>query len=430
MTQELINAQQDERGRVLSALNELIEAGQTRELSAEENEKMKSLFEEGEQLKTKFDAEKQKLDNKHRLEVLQAELYSAGGQRKPHLILGHGTATGGKNSDNFASDADKEKEKQARQKLGMSLYFAGQISTAEAEKYDLRADVNTAGGLLYAPQVMIQELFMDLRDKTFIRKIADVMQPLPKKGSLGQITGTKVGRPTRTGEKQRATADSSLSFGKREMFTHDQSLSIPVSRELLKHADRDIESMIRLLFSEAFADEQEYEYFLGDGVKKPLGVFVAHADGIPTSRDYSTGHTSSTVVHPDNLLGLAEQVHESHQAKGSYIMNRQVKLAFRLSKASTAGTYLWQPSLIAGQPDTFNGYPVYTSEKAPSTMTSGSYVAVFGDFKEYKILDAAEMDWFVNPYRKGDTKEVEFDCTVYNDGQPRRQSAFSRSKMP
>jgi len=50
----------------------------------------------------------------------------------------------------------------------------------------------------------------------------------------------------------------------------------------------------------------------------------------------------------------------------------------------TVGQFLWQPSLIAGQPSTFLGYPVYTDVNC-AAAGSGSIVATFGDFSQYAL---------------------------------------------
>ena len=45
------------------------------------------------------------------------------------------------------------------------------------------------------------------------------------------------------------------------------------------------------------------------------------------------------------------------------------------------GAYMWQPSLVQGEPDRLLGYPVYTSQYAPEDSIA------FGDFSYYNIGD-------------------------------------------
>lgn len=50
------------------------------------------------------------------------------------------------------------------------------------------------------------------------------------------------------------------------------------------------------------------------------------------------------------------------------------------------GQYLWQPSLVAGQPDTLLGKAIHTSTFMP-TIAGGSKTIAFGDYKYYWIAD-------------------------------------------
>lgn len=428
MSRELIAAQMNERGELFAAIKTLLDLQEQRDLNTDETNKLKELFEKADNLKDEAEKENRKLEQRKRLEEYENAL--SGGER-PKLIIA--TPAGTTATETF-SEEQKAKQKEAKQRQGIRLFFQGNISNRElVEKYDLRSDVMVQGGYLVSPQFFLNELLKDIRDRLILRSICRVLTPLPKPGELAQNTLTKMGRPTRsTSEKQRASTDTTLMFGQRKMYTHPMDMSIAASRDFLNFSDWPVEQNIRELMSESFADEMEIEYAVGDGKKKGLGLFVADNDGIPTDRDFTAGHTSGAAVHPDNLLTLPDKLPEAALVSGEigYLMHRSVKTAFRIVKANSGGTYLWQPSLQVGVPDTFNGLPVYTSDKCPSTISSGNYVAIFANFKEYLILDAAEQEWFMNPYSKANTREVEFDARIYTDSQPRRPEFFARSKMP
>lgn len=67
-------------------------------------------------------------------------------------------------------------------------------------------------------------------------------------------------------------------------------------------------------------------------------------------------------------------------------MNSQTELFIQKLK-DTTGQYLWQPSVQAGRPATFLGYPVYNQEDVPG-IAAGNKAVIFGDFKAgYRILD-------------------------------------------
>ena len=67
------------------------------------------------------------------------------------------------------------------------------------------------------------------------------------------------------------------------------------------------------------------------------------------------------------------------------MLNDSTIKAVRKLKDST-GQYLWQPSLMAGTPDTLLGRPVKTSTYMP-VIAAGAKTIAFGDFSYYWIAD-------------------------------------------
>jgi len=56
--------------------------------------------------------------------------------------------------------------------------------------------------------------------------------------------------------------------------------------------------------------------------------------------------------------------------------------------ATHHGQFLWQPSVQAGKPATFLGYPIYPQEDLAAIAGAVAVIAIFGDFKAgYRILD-------------------------------------------
>ena len=78
-------------------------------------------------------------------------------------------------------------------------------------------------------------------------------------------------------------------------------------------------------------------------------------------------------------------------------MNRKTEAAVRKFKDST-GSYIWQPSAIAGQPATLLGYPVAEAEDMPD-IASNSYSIAFGDFNRgYLVVDRVGIRVLRDPY--------------------------------
>jgi HK97 family phage major capsid protein len=49
---------------------------------------------------------------------------------------------------------------------------------------------------------------------------------------------------------------------------------------------------------------------------------------------------------------------------------------------------LWSPSLVAGAPSTFDGFPIVINQQLPTPATTTKSV-LFGDFSKYLIRDVA-----------------------------------------
>src|SRR5262249_34821442 len=138
-----------------------------------------------------------------------------------------------------------------------------------------------------------------------------------------------------------------------------------------------------------FAITQEKAFLLGTGVQQPLGLFVASADGVPTSRDVSTGNTT-TDIGADGLIEAKYSLKGNYWPRARWIWSREAVKRIRKMKDGN-GQYLWQAGLAGGQPDTILDVPYSVSEYAPNTFTTGLYVGIIGDLNQYWIADALDL---------------------------------------
>src|SRR6185312_6315725 len=111
----------------------------------------------------------------------------------------------------------------------------------------------------------------------------------------------------------------------------------------------------------------------GHGSSQPEGIITngttATIDGSAMTVTPAADTTTGTLVWQD-LVKLE-----------FYVVNRSTAKAMRLfTPASGTAFPLWQPSLEAGTPPTYNGYPVYQSVAMPTlpTTTGTKTVALFG----------------------------------------------------
>ena len=88
----------------------------------------------------------------------------------------------------------------------------------------------------------------------------------------------------------------------------------------------------------------------------------------------------------DKIFDLIGLVKESYLANSRFVTRRSVITQMRKLK-DTTGAYLWQPSLVIGNPESFAGYPITRAEDVPA-LAADSLSLWFGDFgAAYQIVD-------------------------------------------
>ena len=165
----------------------------------------------------------------------------------------------------------------------------------------------------------------------------------------------------------------------------------------------------------------------GDGSQKPLGVFVASADGISTARDVSTGNTATSIMG-DGLIEAKYSLKEAYWPRARWIFHRDAVKQIRKLKDGN-GQYIWQAGISGGVPDRILELPYTTSEFAPNTFTTGQYVGILGDFQKYWIVDALDMVMQRLTELYAETNQTGFIARYEGDGAPVLEEAFARVKL-
>ena len=83
----------------------------------------------------------------------------------------------------------------------------------------------------------------------------------------------------------------------------------------------------------------------------------------------------------------------------------------------------------AGEPDRLLNLPVMMSEYAPSTLTASQYVGALGDFSNYWIADALDMQIQRLVELYAETNQTGFIGRMESDGMPVLAEAFVRVKL-
>lgn len=291
----------------------------------------------------------------------------------------------------------------------------------------MQTDLDVSGGYLAAPEQFVAELIQNVDDAHVVRQLSRKFS-LKKSVSLGAPSldtdlsafswGSEIGTPT---------FDSSLALGKRALNPHPANAAIKVSRTLIRLSAINVVDLVRERLTEAMANGEGTAFLTGSGSNQPLGIFTASADGISTGRDVSTGN-SSTNISFDNAIYVETALKAAYRANASWIMHRNVERNYRLLKDGE-GRYIWQPSVVVGKPSTILGYPIFLDEDAPSTFSGSGYMSILGDFSQYWIADALDMELQRLDELYAETNQVGFIARFNVDGMPVKEEAFSRSQL-
>ena len=297
------------------------------------------------------------------------------------------------------------------------------------EHRDLALGTNTAGGYMVTPTKLSEQFIVALNNLVFMRNLATI-ETLTDAKSLGVPTlTTDVSDADWTAEVPASDieGDASMVTGRRDLNPSLLSKLALVSHLLLLQSSR-AESVVMQRLSYKFGVSEEKGFLTGDGDGKPLGVFTADADGIPTSRDVTA--TSQTVFTADELIDTAYSIPQQYQKSKSFgwILHRNSVARARKLKNGN-GDYIWQQGMAIDRPDTLLGFPIYQSEYAPNTYTTGNYVACIGDFAFYTIVDVANMEIQRLVERFALKNQIGFFGRRYVDGAPTLANAFARLKL-
>lgn len=170
------------------------------------------------------------------------------------------------------------------------------------------------------------------------------------------------------------------------------------SEESLDDLFFDVESWLVSSAAEAIAQGEGAAFVSGNGTKKPTGFLagpapVTTADSaraFGTLQYIASGQATALPTSADIFYDLVYSLRARYRNNAQWVTSKLVLAALRKYK-DTAGQYLWQPALTAGQPATFMGYGITEAEDMPA-VGAGAFPLAFGDFKEgYLIADRVGM---------------------------------------
>ena len=264
---------------------------------------------------------------------------------------------------------DERAEKNAKYKNAVLDWIRSHMTVVKDE---LNVGTDSEGGYL-VPEEWENKLQKKLEEMEVMRKLCHVIR----------TEGTH-NIPIKTSDPTAAWMDegealtfTDPSFGNITLDAYKLGAGCKITEELLADNAYNIEDEVINSLAEAIAKKEEDAFLNGNGTKKPTGLLDDTHGAI---------QIVTTTFKADDLINLVYEVKRPYRKNGSFLMNDKTVALVRKFKDGNQ-QYIWQPSLVAGEPDRLLGYPVYTSPYFPEQTDDKALVA-FGDFnKAYWIGD-------------------------------------------
>lgn len=327
-------------------------------------------------------AEKRELELKERMDVMEAELARSGG------------AGEGKNY----KDSDEYKALHAFVKDGA-------YALNQEQKAALRTDSDVQGGFLVAPE-MDNAITKKITEVSAIRSVARVRTIGAK--SLAVPVRATIPAAQYEGEAEQGPEDTST-YANETLTAFRQTVTIPVTQDMLMDAAFNMEAEIMADAAEAFALGEGTGFVAGTGFKQPEGFTV-------DDRVVSNARTSavSATIGFDDMMNLTGDLKEGYNP--IYVLNRRT-LAFLRTLKGGDGHPLWQPGMNGVVANTLNGFPYLIANDMPD-IASNSISVAFGDFtRGYTIVDRTGLAVIRDELTQKKKAIVEFTLQRWNTGQ-------------
>ena len=166
-----------------------------------------------------------------------------------------------------------------------------------------------------------------------------------------------------------------------------------IGEDELEDSDINLQALLADSFTRAIAEAEDLAFIKGAG----------HASEEPEGMTLNAILAAATIIVSTAGAVTIEKFMETlytcpaqHRKNGIWMVNSTTELAIRQLRSETDATYkgpfLWQPSLVAGAPNTFLGYPIYNQDDIEELQSAVAAIAIFGDIKAgYRIIDRAGM---------------------------------------
>ena len=282
------------------------------------------------------------------------------------------------------------------------LWREGKENLTAEEVKTLSAGSDPDGGYFVTPDVT-GRIVMKVYETSAMRQIASVQAISSDK--LEGIEDLGEAGAGYAGETAQGSDSTTPQVGKWSIQVFWIDTEPKATQQLLDDSAVNIEAWLAGKVADKFARFENAEFVAGaTGKIRGLTSYTTAADGGSGVTWGSFGHvvTGLSSDFPasnpaDKLYDLMGTLKDAYLPNARWLTRRAVVTKIRKFKDGM-GNYLWQPSFVAGQPETIMGYPVTRAEDMPA-LANGSLSLAFGDVAQaYQIVDRVGIRVLRDPY--------------------------------
>lgn len=303
------------------------------------------------------------------------------------------------------------------ERKAFQAYLARGPLAGDVELKALSLSNDALGGYL-APPEYSAEIQKDIIEMSNVRSLASVRGTnapsviYPTRGPMGNAVWD---------DEQDAETETTSNgiFGVTEVVTKGMSTFVDISNMLLQDAPQ-AEAEVRAALTEDFEKKESVAFVKGNGTSQPQG-FMTHPDVAVALNGHATD------LKPDALISMLYSVPQTYRNGGVWVMNGKTLGMLRTLKDGD-GTFLWQKSFQAGQPETVLGRPVLEMLDMDD-VAAGTFPIAYADFSGFRILDRLALSMLVDPYSQASRKITRIHAGRRVGGRVLMAAKFRKFKM-
>jgi HK97 family phage major capsid protein len=252
--------------------------------------------------------------------------------------------------------------------------FMHYVRTGDMDEIRQLNSFSTSEGGVNVPVILLNTIQRTLAQNSVMYRIGARVIQTTSTTTL-PIVGSGVTAVFKDQNPSASYSETDVSFSSATLGAYKATALCKVSEELLQDASTDLESTLAAEIGTGFANLTEKAFVSGSGTNEPRGILRTTTAGGNSVLTQNLGASTGSGLL-DNMISAYYKMPGNRRQEAVWIVGDALASQMRQLKANTAGTYLWEVSVQAGQPDLFLGRPVYTTYAAPATWVAGATNAV------------------------------------------------------